>query len=330
MAIIKINKENYKYNLTQIAKKAKGFDKVICVLKDNAYGHGALLLAPIIKEMGIEKIAVKNEIEACELKDFFNDILIFSHIPNSKEKKDFTYAINDIKHINKFKKNTKVHLKIDTNMHRNGILLQDLDLALDLIKKQGLILKGVFTHFSNADEIDASFFVQKQNFKKVKKYLKTKFEDIIFHTYNSAALFRSDCVEDDELCRVGLVQFGYSDFINLKKVLSLHAHKLSSRILKKGQSVGYGMMYSANKDINIATYDLGYADGLLRYNGIGDLFLANKEKMLGKMSMDSFCAKDCGDEICVFDDARVFAKFFNTIEYEILVKLSPNIKRILI
>ena len=79
MAIIKINKENYKYNLTQIAKKAKGFDKVIYVLKDNAYGHGALLLAPIIKEMGIEKIAVKNEIEACELKDFFNDILIFSH-----------------------------------------------------------------------------------------------------------------------------------------------------------------------------------------------------------------------------------------------------------
>ena len=82
--------------------------------------------------------------------------------------------------------------------------------------------------------------------------------------------------------------------------------------------------------MKIATYDLGYGDGLLRYNGKGDLRLGNGEQILGKMSMDSFCASNCGGEICVFDDARVWAEFFGTISYEILVKLSPQIKRVLV
>lgn len=331
MPLIKLNKNNYEYNLNHIALKAGGFNKIICVLKDNAYGHGVDILSPLIKSMNINFVAVKNESEANKLVDIFDNILILSHIPNGNENHEFIYAINDINHILKFRKNTKIHLKIDTNMHRNGILVEDLNNALDLIQKRELKLEGVFTHFLNSDEIDGSFFVQKQIFNEVKKYIKTKFDNLIFHSHNSSALFRDDFIEKDEMCRVGLAQFGYNNFDNnLKKVMSLHAFKLSSRILKKGQSVGYGGVYTATKDINIATYDIGYGDGLLRYNGLGDLFLANNEKMLGKMSMDSFCSKDCGDEICVFKDVSSFAKFFNTIEYDILVKLSPYIDRILI
>ena len=85
--------------------------------------------------------------------------------------------------------------------------------------------------------------------------------------------------------------------------------------------------FCADKDINIATYDLGYGDGLLRYAGDGELPLANGKAMLGKMSMDSFSCEDAGDWVCVFDDANVWARYFDTINYDILVKLSPNIKR---
>ena len=83
-------------------------------------------------------------------------------------------------------------------------------------------------------------------------------------------------------------------------------------------------------------YDLGYADGLFRYDGKGILELNERTKdgkkacLLGRMSMDSFSCADLGERVCVFDDARVWAKFFDTIEYEILAKLSPFIPRVLV
>ncbi len=107
-------------------------------------------------------------------------------------------------------------------------------------------------------------------------------------------------------------------------------HRLSQRILQKGQSIGYGGIFTAAKDMEVATYDLGYADGLFRYNGRGELVLGNGKAMLGKMSMDSFSCENSGEEICVFKDADIWADFFHTINYEILVKLNPNIQRVLV
>ncbi|MCW1360731.1 alanine racemase [Campylobacter sp. US33a] len=331
MSLIRLKKSAYEHNLKQIAQKAGGFEKIICVLKNNAYGHGVSLLAPIAKQLGVNFVAVKNEREALELKNLFDNILILSHLPHGKENENFIYALNDASLIQNFKKKTKIHLVIDTNMHRNGIALQDLEQVF-LKANEYLDIQGAFTHFYASDEIDANYFIQKQNFQSAKKKLyKISPKKLIFHSHNSSALFRCEKLDDDELCRVGLVQFGYGEFSqNLQKVLSLYANRLSSRILKTGQSVGYGGAFIATKDIKIATYDLGYADGLFRYDGKGDLFLANKEKILGKMSMDSFSCKDCGDEICVFEDAKIWAEFFHTIDYEILSKLSPYIKRVLV
>ncbi|CAM4140071.1 alanine racemase [Campylobacter armoricus] len=335
MAYIEINRLAYEYNLDLIASKAGGYQKIICVFKDNAYGHGAKILAPIAKEKGINFVAVKDEDEAGELELFFENILILSHHPHTKENEKFIYALNDKNDIDKFKKNTKIHLVIDTNMHRNGILPEELEDVLEAIKKQKLQLHGVMMHFAGSDEIDASYFVQKQKFKQAKEQIYNLLQDeaknLIFHSHNSEALFRSNQIEDDEYCRVGLVQFGYAYFNNnLRKVLSLWAERLSQRKLKKGQSVGYGGVYNAQKDIDIATYDLGYADGLFRYNGKDIFLLPNKKRILGKMSMDSFSCEDSGKVVCVINDANDMAKFFNTINYEILVKLSPRLKRIVV
>ncbi|ELV8018188.1 alanine racemase, partial [Campylobacter upsaliensis] len=247
--------------------------------------------------------------------------------PTGNENLNFIYALNDPSSVSKFKKNTRIHLKIDTNMHRNGIDVNGLEKFLKELCH--LNLEGAFTHFMSADELDASYFTQKYNFQKAKKIIKNFTQNALtFHSFNSSALFRGK-MPQDEMCRVGLVQFGYGNE-GLKKVLRLYAHKLSSRVLEKGQSVGYGGAYVANEPLQIATYDLGYADGLFRYDGKGQLKLANGKEMLGKMSMDSFSCEDSGEEICVLDDANLWADFFHTINYEILVKLNANIKRVLV
>lgn len=328
MSLIKLDKKSYEFNLNQIATKAGGFEKLICVLKDNAYGHGAKILAPIARSCGIRFIAVRNEQEAFELQDFFEDILILSHHPNGSENPNFIYALNEASLVHKLKENTRIHLKIDTNMHRNGVCMENLRQVLNNTSK--LRLEGAFTHFSGADEMDASFFIQRKNFQEAKEFIRNLSRSkLIFHSHNSSALFRAAKLPDDELCRVGLAQFGYTNE-SLKKVLSLYAHRLSSRILKVSQSVGYGGTYTATSDLKVGTYDLGYADGLFRFDGNGELRLANGKPMLGKMSMDSFSCEDLGEEVCVFHDAEPWAKFFNTIVYEILVKLHPNIPRIVV
>ena len=331
MAIIKLKKKAYEHNLKLIASKAGGFDKIICVFKDNAYGHGDKILAPIAKELGVNFVAFKNKKEAQNFKNLFDNILILSHIPNKKKKNDFIYALNSKEHLHRYKKGTKLHIAIDTGMHRNGISLDDMIFVFDEAKKRGLNILGIFTHFACSDEYDPSFFVQRQNFKKAKDLAKKLSQNkLCFHSHNSSALFRCFKLDDDELCRVGIVQFGYCEFEkSLQKVLSLYANKLSHRKIKKNEALGYGLSFAANDDISIATYDVGYADGLFRYDGKGVLALANKKPILGKMSMDSFSCEDMGDEICVFDDVSPWAKFFNTIEYEILVKLNSNIPRIL-
>ncbi|ASM35477.1 alanine racemase [Campylobacter sputorum subsp. bubulus] len=334
MSEILINLNNLKHNVSQISTKIGSVRKIIAVLKDNAYGHGLVLMAKELANLGVRYACVRSIDEANDIKEFFDDILVLSHIPNGNENIDFTYAINDLSALEIIKENSKIHFAIDTLMHRNGILQKDFELACKIAKKRNLKLLGAYTHFRSADEIGSDYFAQKMVYEKSKKSLKAVackfgYENLVFHSHNSAATNRAEKIDDDFI-RVGISLYGYNEFcdtLNLKPILSLWANRVSKRVLKKGCCVGYGAKFCAKEDINIATYDLGYADGLFRYNGNGELFIENGKKLLGKMSMDSFSCEDSGEKICIFKDVTKWANFFNTINYEILVKLSPRIKR---
>ena len=331
MPELTLSKSAYFNNLEKISAKIGDKNRVILVLKDNAYGHGLQIIANFASEFGIKFVAVKNESEALLVKPYFKNILILSHIPTGEESTDFIYTLNDIEDIRKFKIGTKIHIKVDTLMHRNGIILEQLHATFLQANKRGLVICGAFTHFRSSDELSGEYFVQRENFKKAKEILSSlSNKELIFHSHNSAGCERFNEL-NDEFIRVGIAAYGYSQILDnplkLQIVAKLWAIRISKRILKANQSVGYGGKFTTNSDINIATYDLGYGDGLPRYDGDGLLCVANNSPILGKMSMDSFSLADVGERVCVFDDARVWAKFFKTIEYDILVKLSPFIKR---
>ena len=330
MSELVLNRSAYIHNLTKICAKAGGKDRVILVLKDNAYGHGAALVGREAASYGIKFCAVKNEIEACELEPFFEHILILSHIPHGGESERFIYAVNDISPIAKFKKGARVHIAVDTLMHRNGVAVSEVRAACEAALAHGLQICGAFTHFRSAEELSSDYFVQRQNFAAAKALVREICgEGLTFHSHNSAATERFGELAD-ECVRVGIAAYGYAQFddsLELKRVASLWAHKVSGRVLKKGQCAGYGAKFCASEDMQIAVYDLGYGDGLLRYTGEGELKTAGGQRLLGKMSMDSFCCEDVGDKICVFDDVRVWADFFGTISYDVLTKLSPSINR---
>lgn len=268
MANIILNKNHFFYNLDIIAKQTKSRDKIALVLKDNAYGHGLLEIASLAKEYGITKAVVQSCEEAHKIETYFEYILVLADFPKSTQKPSskIRYTINDINAVTKFSKGTLVELKVNTGMNRNGIEMDELQKALDAVKCQGLKLEAIFTHHGCADELGDIYAKQKANFERVKESAP---KGLRFHSCNSAALFReNDFCED--MARVGIAAYGCMELPHemsaptLKPVLALYANKIASRLLKCGESVGYGATFVAKEDMVVSTYDFGYGDGFLR------------------------------------------------------------------
>jgi len=327
MSKITLNKSHFFYNLDEIAKKTQSKEKIALVLKDNAYGHGLLEIAKLASEYGITKAVVRSNREAEAVEEFFEYILVLADIPKIPSKK-IRYTINDLNSISKFPKGSLVELKVNTSMNRNGVSIEEITASIDFIKKQGLKLEALFTHHSCADELNGNYEVQKNNFETIKKSFKAEYR---FHSCNSAALFR-EVNFDEDMARVGISAYGCLElptFLKmpiLKPILSLYAKKISSRKLKKDDTVGYGATYIANKEEVVSNYDIGYGDGFLRANS--NLFETKEGvKIAGRVSMDNSSFLSAREELLLFDDAREVQKYAKTISYEILTSLKSYIKR---
>lgn len=335
MAYINLNKNNFFNNLDIIAKSTKSVDKIAIVLKDNAYGHGLLEMASLAQEYGVTKAVVRTCKEAQSVEAFFDYILVLGEIPAKKSDKT-RYTINDLKSICKFPKETKVELKVDTGMHRNGIAMSQLKDAFTKIKESGLILEAVFTHHRSADELTSEWFWQNENFKLVKEEAQILskefgFNKLRFHSSNSASLLRHADFDED-MARVGIAAYGCIQLPNalhvnnLKPVLSLYASKVSSREVSMGERVGYGGDYEASQSCVVSNYDFGYGDGFLRACANGYKTPKGIE-LAGRVSMDNSSFLSDEENILVFDDARVVASYAGTIGYEVLTSLKADIKR---
>jgi len=334
MAYITLNRSNFYHNLSQIALKTGSLDKIAIVLKDNAYGHGAILMARLSNEFGISKAVVRNHKEALEIEQYFDDIIVLGGEIHPKP--NLSYAINSIETLKKAPSDTRIELKIDTGMHRNGIMASELDMAIEIIKERGSKLVGVMSHFAGADELGSEYFYQYQNFKDAKKKILSQgFEGVRFHIHNSAGILRCDEFEED-LVRLGIGAYGHSHMplsfgdMNLKPVMSLYAKRVSTRTLQKGARIGYGGEYQVPREMTVSTYDIGYGDGWRRGNPFDPYITHDSGPILGKVSMDLVSLEGDKEEVCIMNDALIASKHYHTISYEITCALHSHIERIII
>ncbi len=334
MGTIKLSREALINNLDIIAHQVGGKDKIAVVLKDNAYGHGACLIAKACAEYGIQHAVVRLEREALEIEPFFETILILADFPTLSNPK-FHYVVNTLVSLPKFPKGTKVELKIDTGMHRNGIAVEELKKAFDTMAAQDLTCVGVMSHFKSADALSSEWFWQRKAFDDLKnnvaKYVKKYQWNPRFHLSNSAGIFRSSQCPDD-MVRVGIALYGCLQMDislpqpPLKPVLSLCGNKITTRLLKRGERVGYNGIYEAKEDEVISTYDLGYANGLDRLAS-NHYVTPNGASLRGRISMDSVVFSSDVEELLIFNNANEYAKAVGTIGYEILACLDKDLKR---
>ena len=337
MAKILLNKENLFYNLGVISEHTKSKEKVAIVLKDNAYGHGIIEIATLASEFGIKKAVVRTLDEALIIEKLFDYILILAEKTFHTYSHSFHIALNSLDDIENLPVNSNVHIKVDTGMHRNGIEPSQIEEAILGLYNRNIKITGVFTHHKSADELSTDFYLQKAVFTSVKEDVKRICEKLLIpipdlHSCNSAGLFRHNNF-DESFARVGIATYGYLDnvgvfkFPKLKPVLSLWATKISSRVLNKDQSVGYGGTYTASENMIVSTYDLGYGDGFLRLNERNSYITPKGYKVLGRVSMDNLSLNTDEREVCIFDDVTTLAKEHDTISYEITTTLSPYIKK---
>ncbi|TLD81706.1 alanine racemase [Helicobacter sp. MIT 05-5293] len=344
MSEIILNSQAYKHNLDIISAHIGSRDKIAVVLKDNAYGHGLAQMSDLSQQYGIKNAFVKNYAEAISVKDKFTSITALYGRAQGVIPPNVAMVINRKEDITCLPPHTNVELKVNAGMNRNGIESDEIETFIRLILEQKLNLIGVFSHNGYGDDLDDEFHNTQKHFEQIKastKDLSQKYGFPLprFHSLNSSAAIRTamNGTIDDDLVRMGIAIYGYLDtqFQNplsskLQKVASLWADKISQRTLKKGARIGYSGCSVLESDAIVSTYDIGYGDGLLRIDKGLQILTQKEYPILPRSSMDCFSCLCNEERICVFDDVSQLAKAFNTISYEILVRLSPFIKRTII
>ncbi len=341
-SFVSIDTDAYRHNIHYLSEVAN--KKMMAIIKANGYGLVDHIVAKIAMEEGVDFFGVSSLLEAINLRRNLVSakILVLGYVPKEDIReallndvaittvsKDYIYSID--------KKDLfclKVHLAIDTGMHRIGILEDEIDEVLAYLKENGAIVEGIFTHFAKSDD-DIDFTVmQYERFKRIVKHLDHHFTYI--HTANTDATIRAfDDISTHVRCGIGLLGYASVDQ-KLKPCVSLYSTVTNCRLVKKGEGIGYGQTYHLDHDAYIITLAIGYADGLLRINKGRKVYVdGHYIKIVGNICMDQLM---CESEvpIKVTSDVEIFgehislydmAKELNTIPYEILTGLSDRLER---
>ncbi|PDW78434.1 alanine racemase [Helicobacter pylori] len=372
-SFVEVNTASLRHNFNAVKSIVPKDAHIMAVVKANAYGAGALKASEIFLQEGANYLGVAALDEALELRSHFSKtpILILGYSPNSNASmlidNDLSAMVFSLEQAEVFsqmalksQKRLKVHLKIDTGMHRLG--LEPNFKSIETIKKiralKGLEIEGIFTHLSNADaKIKTHAKNQMKAFNAfLEQLLDQKIEFQYRHAYNSAGIL-SLCNGNENrllnLYRPGIMLYGFypsnemkeSCPTILKNVISLKAQIVQIRSVKKGEFIGYGEHFYTNEETLVGVLALGYADGLMRALGNRIQVAINNQlaPLIGKVCMDqcfvklnNIQAKE-GDEVILFgdksanaNDASEIATLLNTIAYETISTLSKRLERVYI
>lgn len=339
--------------------------KAMCVLKSNAYGHGAVEVARALERAGADYFAVANCNEAYELRQagIITPILVLGFSPISAARglaqNGITQCIFSLAEAQAFAtelKGTglalKVHLKLDTGMSRLGFRARgderdQLEEVVAACRLDGLDVEGAFTHFSVADEADGREFtaLQYSRFLVALDYLKGQgIEFKIRHTCASAGAVAFPEYAMD-MARHGLVLYGvnpleYDCPVNLVPVMTLKTVIAQVKDVYPGDDLCYGRTYKVGRPMKVATLPIGYADGILRNKGEGVAFSVKGRtaQVVGRICMDQCIIDvtdiDCkpGDEVIVFGNGgqkvEALSALSGTIPNEILCRISRRVPKI--
>ena len=355
---VEINLENLAYNIKEIRKSIPQGKKLLAVVKADAYGHGAVMLAPTILASGCDMLGVASIDEGIDLRNakIGCEILVLGAVPvwavESAVNAGISIAIFSKEHLAACKQayertgvKPKVHVKIDTGMNRIGVQPAD---AVDFIREvqaaDYLQIQGIFTHLYEAESV-AETSKQVDIWNSIISQIDTT--GLLLHIQNTAGTLCYD-VPTSNMLRIGIGLYGLApDYPDkefkkpdLKPLMSLKGRIVHIHETGAPAGVSYCHTFKTEKPIKVATIPVGYADGVSRLlsNRITAELNGKKIRQIGNITMDQMMFDitgvdaSVGDVVTLIGDGAMtideWAKILGTINYELTCRLKVRLPRV--
>lgn len=352
---VEINLEALAANVREIKKFVKNGTKLLAVVKADAYGHGAVMVAPTMLASGVDMLGVASIDEGLSLRDakINCEIIVLGAVPiwafESVIENDITISIFSKEHLiaakqayERTSKKIKAHVKIDTGMNRIGVYANEAIEFINEVQSCGFIdLKGVFTHLACAEDPQ----ITKKQFELWDEIItKIDTKNLLLHVLNTAGILSYD--KQEGLVRAGIGLYGLmpdlppgAEHPKLKQILSLKGRITRIHEMPVGEGISYGYTYKAQQNTKVATVPIGYADGVPRLlsNKIFGMINGKKVPQIGNITMDQMMfditglQANEGDVITLLGDGLSideWAKLTNTINYELTCRLKVRLPRV--
>ena len=366
--ILEVNLNALVNNLNYYRSFMKPETKLVCMVKADAYGAGAVEVAKTLQDHRVDYLAVAVADEGVTLRrnGITQNIMIMNPemtafktmFDYDLEPEVYSFRLMDALIQAAEKQGITgwpVHIKLDTGMHRLGFDPEkDMDALIHRLQHQNAIIpRSVFSHFVGSDSVDFDRFSAEQfrKFDEASAKLQAAFSHkILRHICNSAGIEHFPERHLD-MCRLGLGLYGYdpmdasltgqtSSTSYLQPVSTLKTTILQLRHVPKEETVGYSRKGVLKRDSVIAAIPIGYADGLSRHLGRGASYcLVNGQKApyVGNICMDVAmidvtdipCQE--GDSVEIFGEhlpVNVLSDVLDTIPYEVLTAVSGRVKKV--
>jgi alanine racemase len=364
---IEIDKGATKANFTVFRGLISKKVKMLGVVKSNAYGHNLFEFAKELEKLGVDYLAVDSAVEGIALRreGVKIPILILGYtLPEMVEKmvdNDLEITVSNFEYFSvieklKLSKQIKIHIKVDTGMHRHGFQEKDIKKVIKLIKGNKKIeVVGLFTHFANAKnpafpketkkQVEL-FNVWREDFKKA------GINPICHACATSGTILFPEAHFD--MVRIGIGLYGVwpsqeteafaKDKFTLTPVLSWKTIIGEINNIKAGEKIGYDFTEKIMRDSKVAVLPIGYWHGYPRVlSGIGQVLIKGKyAKVLGRICMDIIMVDiteikgaKVGDEVAIIGSSGKekvsigdISSLIGGSDYEIMTTINPLIKKI--
>ena len=358
--------KNYKIFRSLITTKTK----LMAVVKSNAYGHGLVDFAKKLERLGADWFGVDSVVEGLALRreGIKAPILVLGYTLPDKFAEaaahNISLTVSNFETLKALQKNRlskplKIHIKVDTGMHRQGFLLLEQKSLISKIKNQKskFIVEGLYTHFAAAKNPAFPEYTRKQiaEFEKWRvAFKKTNLKTISHAAATAGTIIFPEAHFD--MIRIGIGFYGlwpakeiesyFTDRILLEPVLSWKTIISEIKELPKGAKIGYDLTETLQKESRIAICPIGYWHGYPRtLSSIGFVLVGGKRaRILGRVSMDMISINitdiknvKVGDEVVLIGKQKKekitineLANLSDTSHYEFITRLNPLIKRIYI
>lgn len=359
--VFEVNLDALTNNLNFYRNKIGSGTKIMVMVKAFAYGSGSAEVASLLEYHRVDYLGVAYTDEGVVLRqngiklpimvlnpqpESFAKLIEYNLEPEIYSFKVFEQFLSFIKSFEN--KTFKVHLKLDTGMHRLGFEAQDIERLIELLKQNTKVkVASIFSHLVGADESEHNAFskTQIERFEQMSQQIIDVLDGqkTLRHICNSAGIIRFPEAKFD-MVRLGIGLYGVevtgTEQKELQTVGTLKTVISQIKHLKAGETIGYSRKGVLEKDSKIATIAIGYADGFDRgfSKGVGKVLVNGVAcPVVGNVCMDmtmiDVSEADCqeGDEVIIFGkdlSIKDLAASIGTISYEILTGVSERVKRV--